>query len=143
VHIRAGMIGPTCAFIYVCIHVWAWLCLHVHTRALNITPISLSSTWACGKLRAQDKTTLDQFEMHDSVYAHTCTSMLMRHSVQLFSTKEGTKLGHFHGNNQARPCTSHVFSTGSKGTAMQKPGNNAKAFGLSPQVVHKHREQEG
>jgi hypothetical protein len=31
-----------------------------------------------------------------------------------------------------------VFSTGSKGTAMQKPGNNAKAFGLSRQVVHKH-----
>jgi hypothetical protein len=43
-----------------------------------------------------------------------------------------------HGNNQARPCSSHVFSTGSKGTkAMQKPGNNAKAFRLSSQVVHK------
>jgi hypothetical protein len=43
-------------------------------------------------------------------------------------------------NNQARPCTSHVFSTGSnKGTtAMQKPGNNAKAFGSSSQVVHKN-----
>jgi hypothetical protein len=33
-----------------------------------------------------------------------------------------------------QPC----FSTGSKGTAMQKPGNNAKAFGSSRQVVHKH-----
>ena len=31
----------------------------------------------------------------------------------------------------------HVFSTGSKGTtAMQKPGNNAKAF-WSSQAVHK------
>jgi hypothetical protein len=28
-------------------------------------------------------------------------------------------------------------STESKGTAMQKPGNNAKAFGSSRQVVHK------
>jgi hypothetical protein len=37
-----------------------------------------------------------------------------------------------HGNNQARPCTSHVLSTESKGTtAMQEPGNDAKAFGLS------------
>jgi hypothetical protein len=43
-----------------------------------------------------------------------------------------------HGNNQVRPCSSHVFSTDSKGTtAMQKPGNDAKAFGLSRQVVHK------
>jgi hypothetical protein len=44
-----------------------------------------------------------------------------------------------HGNNQARPCTSHVFSTGrNKGTtAMQKPGNNTKAFGSSRQAVHK------
>jgi hypothetical protein len=33
-----------------------------------------------------------------------------------------------HDNNQVRPCTSHVFSTESKGTtSMQKPGNNAKA----------------
>jgi hypothetical protein len=50
---------------------------------------------------------------------------------------------HFQGTNFGRqwqqsgdslkpPC----FSTGSKGTAMQKPGNNAKAFRLS-QVVHK------
>jgi hypothetical protein len=31
-------------------------------------------------------------------------------------------------------------STGSKGTAMQEPGNNAKAFGWSRQVVHKHGE---
>ncbi len=45
-----------------------------------------------------------------------------------------------HGNNQARPWGSHVFSTGSKGTAMQKPGNDAKAFGSSRQVVHKHGE---
>jgi hypothetical protein len=44
-----------------------------------------------------------------------------------------------HGNNQVRPCTSHAFSTASKGaTAMQKPGNNAKAFGSSRQVVHKN-----
>jgi hypothetical protein len=34
------------------------------------------------------------------------------------------------------------FSTGSKGTVMQKPGNNAKAFGLS-QVVHKSKEIKG
>jgi hypothetical protein len=41
-----------------------------------------------------------------------------------------------HGNNQARLCSSHAFSTESKGTtAMQKPGNNAQAFGSS-QVVH-------
>jgi hypothetical protein len=46
-----------------------------------------------------------------------------------------------HGNNQARPCTSHVLSTKSKGTtSMQKPGNNDKAFGLSHEVVHKHGE---
>jgi hypothetical protein len=33
---------------------------------------------------------------------------------------------------------SHVLAqAASKGTAMQKPGNNAKAFGSS-QVVHKH-----
>jgi hypothetical protein len=38
-----------------------------------------------------------------------------------------------HGNNQVRPCSSHVFSTGSKGTtAMQKPGNNAKDFRVKP-----------
>jgi hypothetical protein len=46
--------------------------------------------------------------------------------------------GRVNGNNQARPCSSHVFCTDSKETTeMQKPGNNAKAFGLS-QVVHKH-----
>jgi hypothetical protein len=33
-----------------------------------------------------------------------------------------------------------VFSTGSKGTAIQKPGNNAKMFGSS-KVVHKLREE--
>ncbi len=44
-----------------------------------------------------------------------------------------------HGNNQARHCSSHVLSTESKGaTAMQEPGNKAKAFGLSRQVVHKN-----
>ena len=42
-----------------------------------------------------------------------------------------------YGNNQARPCSSHVFSTEIKRAAMQKPGNNTKAFGSSRQVVHK------
>jgi hypothetical protein len=59
----------------------------------------------------------------------------MRHSGKLFGTKVAQSLG-AHGNNQARPRTSHAFSTDSKETTMQKPGNNAKAFGLS-QVVHK------
>jgi hypothetical protein len=44
--------------------------------------------------RAQDKTKRDQLEMHDSAYAHTCAKMLMRHSGQLFSTKEGIKFEH-------------------------------------------------
>jgi hypothetical protein len=35
------------------------------------------------------------------------------------------------------------LSTESKWTAMQKPGNNAKAFGSSRQVVHKHGELKG
>jgi hypothetical protein len=44
-----------------------------------------------------------------------------------------------HGKNQRRPCSSHVFSTGSKGTTkIQKPGNNSKDFGLSLKVVQKH-----
>jgi hypothetical protein len=61
----------------------------------------------------------------------------MRHSGKLFGTKVAQSLG-VHGNNQARPCSSHAFSTESKGTtAMQKPGNDAKAFGSSRQVVHK------
>jgi hypothetical protein len=88
-------------------------------------------------LRAQDKTKRVQLERDDSAYAYTYASMLMRHSGKLFGTKVAQSLG-AHGNNQARPCTSHAFSTESKGTAMQKPGNNAKAFGSSRQVVHKH-----
>ena len=42
-----------------------------------------------------------------------------------------------HGNTQARPCSSHAFSTDSKETAMQKPGDDAKDFGLSRQAVHR------
>ena len=59
----------------------------------------------------------------------------MRLSGQLFGIKVAQSLG-VHGNNQVRPCSSHVSTTESKGTTtMQKPGNNA--FGLSRQVVHK------
>jgi hypothetical protein len=60
----------------------------------------------------------------------------MRHSGELFGTKEGTKLGR-PWQQSGEALNSHAFSTGSKGTAMQEPGNNAKAFGLSRQVVHK------
>ncbi len=44
-------------------------------------------------LRAQDKTKRDQLEMRDSAYAHTCASMLMRHSSKLFGTNLGTIFG--------------------------------------------------
>jgi hypothetical protein len=46
-----------------------------------------------------------------------------------------------HGNTHARPSNNHGLSTGSKGTAMQKPGDNAKAFGSGGQVMHKHGEK--
>jgi hypothetical protein len=92
--------------------------------------------WACGDENIkskQDKTKCEQLERLDTVYAHMCTGMYMYHS---WTQSQASSLG-VHGNNQARPCTSHAFSTESKGTAMQKPGNNAKAFGSSRQVVHK------
>jgi hypothetical protein len=61
------------------------------------------------------------------------------HSMHVFGSWSAYIFGSpGHGNNQASPCTSHVFSTGSKGTTtMQKPGNDAKDFGLSRQVVHR------
>ena len=44
-----------------------------------------------GILRAiKTRPSVDQLARHDSVYAHTCASMFMRHSGQLFGIKEGT-----------------------------------------------------
>jgi hypothetical protein len=120
VHVRAGMISDMCA--YSCSHDCAYL-------AHGLVGMKI--------LRAQDKTKCDQLERLGSVYAHTFASIFMRHSDQLFGTKEDTTFGRQWqqtGSALQQPC----FSTESKGTAMQKPGNIAKAFGLSRQVVHKH-----
>ena len=99
---------------------------------------------ACGNNNAKnkhDKTKSDELERHGSVYAHTRVSMFMRHSGQLFGTKEGTKFRCSwpqSGDSLKQPC----FSTDSKGTAMQKPGNKANAFGLR-EVVRKVESEKG
>ena len=72
-HIRAGMIAP--------------VCIYVPARS------RICGTRACGNVNTkskQDKTKGDQLERHDIVYAHTCASMFMRRSGQLFRPKEGT-----------------------------------------------------
>jgi hypothetical protein len=96
VHVRAGMIAPMCA--YSCMHD----CTHL---ARGLVGMKI--------LRAQDKTKRVQLERDDSAYAYAYASMSMRHSGKLFGTKAAQSLG-AHGNNQARPCTSHALSTESK-----------------------------
>jgi len=106
---------------HVCILAWACTRLCVHMHADMITHMSSSMiapmcAYSCRHdcahlarwlvwmkiLRAQDKTKRVQLEMRDSAYAHTCASMLMRHSGKLFGTKVAQSLG-AHGSNQVSP----------------------------------------
>ena len=101
VHIHAGMIAPMCA--YRCGHDCAYVCIYVHAW------LHICNMWACGDENIkskQDKTKCEQLERLDTVYAHMCTGMYMYHS---WTQSQASSLG-IHGNNQARPCTSHVLA---------------------------------
>jgi hypothetical protein len=94
VRIRAGTIMPMCA--YTCRNDRAYV-----ARGLVET----------GILRAiKMRPSLDQLEGHDSVYAHTCAGMCMRHSGQLFGTKEGTYFGWFMATIRQSLETHHVLA---------------------------------
>ena len=93
VHVRAGMISDMCA--YSCSHDCAYL-------AHGLVGMKI--------LRAQDKTKCDQLERLGSVYAHTFASFFMRHSDQLFGTKEDTTFGRQwqqSGEALHQPCLEH------------------------------------
>ncbi len=96
VHVRAGMISDMCA--YSCRHDCAYL-------AHGLVGMKI--------LRAQDKTKCDQLERLGSVYAHTFASIFMRHSDQLFGTKEGATFRRSW-QQSGKASKHHVFSTGSK-----------------------------
>jgi hypothetical protein len=115
---------------HVCIHALACPCLCVHIHTDMITPMcssmiapmcayscrhdcNLFRTLACGyeNLKSkQDKTKCNQLERLGTVYAHTFASIFMRHSGQLFGTKEGTKFAcSWQQSGQAlqQPCFQH------------------------------------
>jgi hypothetical protein len=76
------------------------------------TELTSNSRWGCGdeniKSR-QGKTKCDQLEGLDTVYAHTCESIFIRHSATCLAQRQAQSLG-VHGNNQVRPCSSHVLA---------------------------------
>ncbi len=102
-----------------------------------------NSMWPCRNLDSDNQgheTKYDQLQEHDRECVHTYISKqvyaTLRHSDKYIGRKEGTKPGH-PWQQSGEALHQLCFSTGSKETTMQKPGNNAKAFGLSSQVVHK------
>ena len=143
-----------CADVYTNVWIWyylcvpSWSCSRVQTHACVH-----DRAYVCIHLRAQSNFRLSDQEIllwllhsqpkpqHKQITKCLLSGILTPSIVHAWHKVWTQGLG-VHGNNQVKPWGSHVFSTGSKGTAMQEPGNHAKAFGLS-QVVHKHWEQEG